>query len=328
MTAKKGNIKKDLKSDKTKDITVIVPVVERFDDLEALYSAYSSEIRKLTDDFEFIFIVDGHMGAAYSHIKKFSVNEPHVKVIRFPRTFGEARALSVGFDKARGRYIFILSSYFQVEPSETVKLYNALANDECDIAIARRLRNEDSLFNKIQSLIFHRLLRLLTGTKFKDISCGLKGMKRDILGTFDIYGDLHRFIPVLAEHNGLRVMEIDVVQRREDRKTMVYQARTYLNRVIDLLTLFFLLRFTFRPMRFFGLIGSALIIAGGAINSYLIYYRIFGEGFGLSDKPSLFLASLLIVIGVQIFAIGLIGEIIIYTHSKEVKKFNVKEIID
>ncbi len=308
------------------DISVIVPVVERHDDLEGLYISYADEIKKLTDRFEFIFVVDGHKDKAYLEIKRFAGDEPKIKVIKFQKTFGESIAISVGLERAQGRYVFTLAAYMQVEPYEIKKLYDALCNDECDVAIAKRLRRNDTPFNRMQSAVFHRILKLFTGAEFGDISCGLKGLKKEIVEQFDIYGDQHRFIPILAEHKGLRVKEIEVEQHTGDTKTRVYKLRTYLNRVIDIIALFFLIRFTYKPLRFFGLVGSFFIIAGMAINGYLIFLRLFTSNFGLTDKPSLFLSSLLIVIGIQIFAVGLIGEIIIYTHSKRAKSYNIKEI--
>ncbi|MFQ5902007.1 MAG: glycosyltransferase, partial [Thermodesulfobacteriota bacterium] len=297
------------------EVSVIVPVVERYDNLERLYLAYAEEIAKITGNFEFIFIVDGNMQRAYPEIKKFSNKDPHIRVIKFPRTFGEASALSVGFEKARGEYVFTLSSYFQVEPCEFKKLYNALSKDTCDVAIARRHREGDSIINKVQSALFHFLLRIVTGARFKDISCGFKGLKREVIQDIEIYGDLHRFIPIIADYKGLRVKEFVVAQREEDTRFRIYQIRTYLNRVIDIFTIFFLLRFTYKPLRFFGLVGAVLSLMGVAVNSYLIYLRLFARSIGLTDKPSLFLAALLIVVGIQFFAIGIIGEIIIYTHG-------------
>ena len=319
--------REEIIQDRAIEMSIIVPVVERYDDLEKLYNSYAEEIKKVTNAFEFIFVIDGHMRNAFSEVKRFLYKDPHIKLIKFPRTFGEASAISAGFEKARGRYIFTLSAYFQAEPDELRRLYNALINDECDIAISMRSRESDSLFNRFQSFLFHKTLKLLTGTNFKDITCGLRGMKREVIGVFDIYGDLHRFIPILAQHQGLRVKELRVKQRKEDTKVRVYKLRTYLNRLIDIVTLLFLLRFTYRPMRFLGLIGSILIISGLAINVYLIYFRLVGS-VALTNKPSLFLASLLIVIGIQIFAVGLVGEILIYTHSKSAKHFNIREIIE
>lgn len=315
-------------SDKDIEISVIVPVVERYDDLEKLYSTYAEEIAKITKDFEFIFVVDGHMQKAYSEIKRFSCKDSHIKLVKFNRSFGEANALSVGFEKAEGKYVFTLASYFQVESKEFKKLYDNLVSNTCDVVITRRRRKGDSIVNRIQSFIFHSILRILTGTRFKDISCGLKGLKRDVIQDIEIYGELHRFIPLIAEYHGLRVKELIVDQRVEDTKFRIYQTRTYINRLIDTFTIFFLLRFTHKPLRFFGLIGSVLFFIGVVINSYLVYLRLFSENFGLTNKPSLFLSALLIVAGIQFFAIGIIGEIIIYTHGKQMKKFNIKRIIE
>jgi glycosyltransferase involved in cell wall biosynthesis len=320
--------KKEINSDQEPEISVIVPITERYGNLEELYLSYAEEIRQITPHFEFIFIVDGPMGSAYSEIKKFMSKYENIKLIKFTKGLGESNALSVGYEIARGKYIFTLSSYFQVEPEETKRLYNTLKDNSVDIVITRRIREKDTLFNKLQNALFHKALNIFTGTNFKDISCGLRGMKRDVFEKFDVYGDLHRFIPIIAEHHGVKVRELEVKQRGEDTKTRIYNFRTYLNRIIDILTLFFLLRFTYRPMRFFGLIGSVLVIIGFLFVAKLVYFRLFTENYGLTDKPSLFLSSLLIVIGIQIFAVGLIGEIIIYTRSKKARYFNIKEFIE
>jgi glycosyltransferase involved in cell wall biosynthesis len=320
--------KKEMNSEPRQEISVIVPVIERYGDLEELYLSYAKEFKQITSHFEFIFIVDGPMGKASSDIKKFMHKYENVELIKFTKSLGESNALSVGYEMSRGKYIFTLSSYFQVEPDEIKKLYSALKDDSADIVITRRMRGKDTFFNKLQNTLFHRALKIFTGTNFKDISCGLRGMKRDVFEKFDVYGDLHRFIPIIAEYHGVKVRELKVKQRKEDTKTRIYSLRTYLNRIIDILTLFFLLRFTYRPMRFFGLIGSILVICGFLFVGKLIYFRLFTENYGLTDKPSLFLSSLLIVIGIQIFAVGLIGEIIIYTRSKKARYFNIKEFIE
>lgn len=315
-------------TDQGVEISIIIPVVERYDNLEKLYLSYAEEITKLTKSFEFIFVLDGHMQKAYSELKKFSYKYPQIKTVKFSRTFGEADSLSVGFDKAKGKYVFTLSSYFQVDPEEFKKLYNELINDNCDLVITRRDRKGDSLFNKIQSFIFHTILRILTGARFKDITCGLRGMKREILQDMELYGDLHRFLPIMAISHGYRVKELIVHQSKEDTRLRVYKFRTYLSRLLDLMTIFFLFRFTYKPLRFFGLIGSLLFLSGFFIDSYLIFHRLVMRSIGLTDKPSLFLAALLMVIGVQLFAIGIIGEIIIYTHGKQKKKYHIKTTLD
>lgn len=309
------------------DVSVVIPVVERYNDLELLYTSYAKELNEVVSDYEFIFVVDGHMNKAYKEVKALAANYPQIKVIKFTKTLGESMALNAGFKSARGGFVFTLASYFQVEPAEIKKLYRALKSGECDIAVSRRERTEDSAFNRLQSGMFHRLLKIFTGSDYSDIACGLRGMKKDVLDVFDIYGDLHRFIPIISEHQGLKVKEIPVRQKKEDTSTRFYGLRTYINRVVDVVTIFFLLRFTYKPLRFFGIIGSVLILTGLGIVTYLVYQRLFYP-IGLSDRPALFLSSLLMVIGIQVFAIGLIGEMIIYTHSSKLKRFNIKDVIE
>jgi hypothetical protein len=167
----------------------------------------------------------------------------------------------------------------------------------------------------------------MTSTHFHDISCGLKGMKKKVFEEINLYGDLHRFIPILADKCGFKIKEIEVKQRKEDSVLRLVRTGIYVRRLLDILTIFFVTKFTMKPLRFFGLIGMALFGIGGAITGYLGLYRLFGFG-GIADRPLLLLGVILMVLGVQTLSIGLIGEIIIFTHARDVKEYNVEEYLE
>jgi glycosyltransferase involved in cell wall biosynthesis len=197
------------------DISIIVPVVERYDDLNNLYSEFSSAFDKLEKSYEFIFVIDGEFSDAYYVLQNLKTENPSIKIIKLRRNHGESVALSIGLEIAQGEYIFTLASYFQVEPETVSAVWEGL-NEGCDLVLTRRCPRIDSRLNRLQSFIFHWLIRKMTATHFHDISCGLRGMKRKVFEEINLYGDLHRFIPILADKYGFRIKEIKAKQRKED----------------------------------------------------------------------------------------------------------------
>jgi glycosyltransferase involved in cell wall biosynthesis len=307
------------------DLSVVIPVSERHDDLALLYKSYSSELTRLGHSFEFIFVIDGRFRDALDTLQRLKKDNLSVRIIKFQRSFGEATALSVGFSRAAGRRILTLSPYFQVEPDEVGKVIEAL--DGNDLVITRRYPRTDSWINRIQSWVFNRLTGWLTGIRYHDIACGLRGMSHEVADALNLYGDLHRFIPVIANKQGFRIVEISIRQHPLDRAIRIKKPGVYLRRALDILIIFFLTKFTKKPLRFFGLIGSTLFVVGSLITLYLGIYRILGLG-GIAERPMLLLGVLLMVLGVQLLSIGLIGEIVIFTHARQMKDYRVAEILE
>src|SRR5690606_13870338 len=174
---------------------------------------------------------------------------------------------------------------------------------------------------------FHRLLRLITGERFRDLGCSVRVLNRQVIDEIDLYGDQHRLLPVLANRQGFRVLEVDVAQSPHDAFRGRYRLREYLHRVLDVLTVFFLVRFTKKPLRFFGTLGSATFAIGGVAAAVLIAQRLL-LGQPLADRPALLLACLFIVLGVQLFALGLLGELIIFTHARQLKEYRVANLVE
>ena len=307
------------------DISIIVPVVERYDDLRKLYSEFSSAFDKLDKSYEFIFVVDGQFCEAFEDLKKLKTENSSIKIIKLVNNYGESVALSVGLEKAQGSYLFTLASYFQVESEAINTIWNEL-NNGYDLVLTRRYPRIDSKLNRLQSFLFHWLIRKMTSIHFHDISCGLKGMKRKVFEEISLYGDLHRFIPILADKCGFKIKEVKAKQRKEDVALRLLGLGSYPRRLLDILTVFFITKFTMKPLRFFGLIGIALFGVGGIISGYLVSYKLFGFG-GIADRPLLLLGVILMVLGIQTLSIGLIGEIIIFTHARDVKEYTIEEYL-
>ena len=195
------------------------------------------------------------------------------------------------------------------------------------MVLARRWPRRDSLMNRLQNRLFNFLLRLSTNLKIHDAGCSARAFKRGVIEEIHLYGDLHRFFPVMAHRQGFRVIELNVTQSKKDIHQRLYSPGLYVRRLLDLLTIFFLIKFTKKPLRFFGLVGTTLFGLGIISSLYLIAERLFFN-VSLADRPALVLSSLLIVLGVQIIAIGLIGEIIIFTHAKDLKEYKIDKIIN
>jgi glycosyltransferase involved in cell wall biosynthesis len=305
-------------------IAVIVPVGERKTPLAELYADYKAGLQLSGARFELIFVLDGpHPEYESALLQLIACGEP-VSVVALTRYFGEATALMIGFEHARGGIILTLPAYLQVEGREIGKLIAAL--DEADIAIGYREPRASSWFQSLRRKTFHGLLQYVTRLHFHDLGCGARALKRRVLEEIHLYGDQERFLPVLAERQGFRVAEVAVRQSNLDRHREIYRPRKYLRGFLDIFNVFFLVRFTKRPLRFFGMIGVATLSVGMIELLYLVIDRIFFHS-PLADRPALILASLLIVLGVQIFALGLLGELVIFTHAGGSKDYQVDRVI-
>lgn len=308
------------------EVSVVIPIIDRYGDLRQLYKEFAEELDRLGKAFEFIFVVDERMSRVIPILRDLQASEPgEIVIVMLGGTFGESAALTLGLERARGEKIAVLAAYFQVEPRGLQDAFAAL-DSGVDLVAGRRHPRIDSWFNRLQSGLFHAIVRRLTSTDFHDISCGFKIMKRRVARELNIYGGLHRFIPILALHRGFSVKEIPLPQRVEDRGTRIHGTGAYLGRLLDLLTIFFLMKFTRTPLRFFGLVGSALFGAGFLLDFVVAVEKIVFD-VGISERPLLLLGVLLMVLGVQTLSLGLVGEIIIFTHARNIREYQVAEIL-
>jgi glycosyltransferase involved in cell wall biosynthesis len=320
-------LEKKTNPDQTVELSVVVPVSDRHDNVRDLYLQYARALSADGHSYEFIFILDGPNPEVIQTLRHLKKEHPEIRIITLNRSFGEATALSVGFNRSRAPVIVTLSSYFQVEPREVQRLLRKLSEGGDDMVISWRFPRIDSFFNRIQAWVFQKLTRMFTGMRYHDISCSMRVMKRKVAEEIHLYGDLHRFFPLLAYQRGFKVEEVRVQQSPEDVKRRIYTPGLYLRRLLDILTLIFIFKFTKKPLRFFGLIGSGLFGGGALILAYLSVYRILGFG-PIAGRPLLILGVLLMVLGAQLFSIGLLGEIIIFTHARDVKEYQIKEILE
>ena len=301
-------------------VSVVVPLVERADDLQALHRAFADELDARGLAHEFLFVVDGGF-AAPPELAALAERE-NVRVLRFARTFGETAALRLGIERSAGDVILTLPAYFQVKPEGIRPLLAALERGS-DMAVASRSPRLDSWLNRVQSAVFHQMISGVTDRRFHDIACGVRLMRRPVAEALPLYGDLHRFIPALAVREGYLVEEVAVPQHPQDARTRLYGPGVYLRRLLDVATFFFLAKFTEKPLRFFGLVGSVFFLAGAATGLVLLIDRL--NGTGIANRPLLLLAVLLVSLGVQLMGLGLVGEIIVHLRAPHRRAYRIRE---
>jgi hypothetical protein len=224
-----------------------------------------------------------------------------------------------GFQRATGSTIITLPAYYQVHGVEIAKLVQALGS--ADLVVGRRWPRAGGRFETLRRNAFHRSIASVTGQRFNDLGCGVRAMKRRVLEEIALYGDQHRFLPVLANRQGFRVVEVDLRQSPRDRYDGGYPAKEYAHRVLDIFTVFFLVRFTKKPLRFFGMLGASTFAIGALLVTWLAIDRLIFRH-PLADRPALLLSSLLVV-----FALGLLGELIIFTHARDIKDYQIDEVV-
>jgi glycosyltransferase involved in cell wall biosynthesis len=312
-----------LNADREITLSVVVPVGARHADMPGLYADYKSALEQLPYSHEIIFVLDGRHPDAAADLEALQRRGEDFVVVGLTRAFGESTALMAGFERARGSVVVTLPGYYQIEAAEISKLIDALAS--ADLAIGRRWPRMGSRLESLRRGLFHGALRWMTGLRFNDLGCGARAMWRRVIEEVFLYGDQHRFMAVLAHRQGFRVVEVTVRQSPNDRFEGRYRLREYAHRMLDILTVLFLVRFTKKPLRFFGMIGLLIAGVGAALLLYLITARL-GFAQPLADRPALLLASLLVVLGLQLFAIGLLGELIIFTHARDIKDYQVERV--
>jgi glycosyltransferase involved in cell wall biosynthesis len=305
------------------ELSVIIPVGARHADARDLLTKYKAGLDALACSYQIVFVIDGPRREFTAALQQLMAAGESFNVVGLSRSFGEATAIMAGFSKAKGRLIMTLPAYFQIDAAEIGKLFTALQNN--DLVVGRRWPRAGGILERFRRWAFHGLLAWVTRLQFRDLACGARAFKRQVLEEVQLYGDQHRFLAVLADRQGFRVNEVDLRQSPEDRYRGIYGPREYFRSFLDIFTVFFLVRFTKRPLRFFGMMGLTTFGIGSLWTLLLVVQRLFFDQ-ALADRPALLLASLLLVLGLQVFAIGLLGELIIFTHARQLKDYQVSEI--
>jgi len=293
-------------------ISIVVPVYNEEESIETLYMEISESLKNYK--FEIIFVNDGSFDNSATVIKDIINNNNNVYLIELYKNYGKSAALSEGFQYCNGDYVVTLDADLQDDPLEIPKLLDALTSSDFDIISGWKKNRKDPFSKRFPSKIFNFVTRLLSGIKIHDFNCGLKIYNKKVVKSIDIYGGMHRYIPVIAKQKGFTTSEKPVNHRSRQFGETKYGSSRFLHGFFDLLTILFLGKYFVRPLHFFGLFGVTNLIFGLIINAYLTVGWF--NGIPIGNRPILFLGILMIIIGIQFISLGLLGELIIKSNSK------------
>lgn len=291
-------------------ISIISPFFNEKESLTELYQRITKVLEK--EKFELIFVNDGSTDGSGDLMEKIAESDPRVHLINFRKNQGKSKALMSGFRAIKGDLVITMDADLQDQPEEIPKLISKLS--QYDLVSGWKKKRNDPLINIIFSRFFNLVISLTTKVSLHDINCGLKAYHREVVENLSLYGDLYRFIPVLAAREGFSVGEVEVNHVQRKHGSSKYGFSKFFRGFFDLFTILFLTNFKLRPLHLFGSIGSVTIISGTAICLYLTVLKIKGEAIG--GRPLLFLGVLLIITGLQFFTSGLLAELVI--HHQEI----------
>ncbi len=296
-------------------LSVIIPVYNEQDSLEELHARLRAVLSRVASESECIFVDDGSRDGSYRVLRRIRQADPTVRLIRFRRNFGKSAALAAGFAAARYDIVVTLDADLQDLPEEMPKLLSTLEQGY-DVVSAWRYRRRDSWSKRFASKIYNMVTSALTGVRLHDFNSGFKCYRREVLDELRVYGERHRYIPVLASYRGFRIGEVKVehAPRRYGRSKFGWGR--FLGGFFTLLTVILLTRYTNRPLHFFGIMGLVLFIIGVLIDGYLAFERLFMKKW-LSDRPLLLLGTILVLVGVQFIFFGLLAEMIAATYRRD-----------
>jgi dolichol-phosphate mannosyltransferase len=301
-------------SAKRRLLSVVVPLLNEQATLEPLYSELDATLAAAGLEWEVVFVDDGSTDGSYRELVRLHAAHLNVRIVRLRRNFGKAAALAAGIEVAAGEVIVTMDADLQDDPAEIPNLLAKL-DDGFDVVSGWKCDRHDPFVRRFVSRIYNTATRLATGVKLHDMNCGLKAYRAEVFEHVHLYGERHRFVPVLAHHLGFSVAELPVNHRPRTNGQSRFGIERYLRAPFDLLTIVFMGRYRHRPLHLFGGVGVTASIAGGAILGYLTVVKIGGAGIG--GRPLLLLGVLLLVVGIQFLSLGLIGEMLTSHHEEK-----------
>ena len=305
-----------------KNISIIIPIFNEESSIEPLYREIVNSLSNISNRYEIIFIDDGSTDSSLTNINNLITIDNKVVLVQLNRNYGKSDALQEGFNIAKYDYIITMDGDLQDDPNEIENLINIL-DEGWDCVSGWKKNRKDPLSKTIPSYFFNTFISFFSGLKLHDFNCGIKVYKSNVTKNLNIYGGLHRYIPLLLHNNGYKVTECIVNHRAREHGKTKYGKSRFLHGIFDFLTINFLRKYFNRPMYFFGTFGLILSSIGLLINIYLTYFWF--QGIYIANRPLFFLAILLILVGIQSLSIGLIGELIVNSSRNKVNK--VKKII-
>ncbi|HGZ70607.1 MAG TPA: glycosyltransferase [Nitratifractor sp.] len=303
-------------------LSLVIPVMNEEDNIKPLLDAVYSALKEI--DYEVILVDDGSRDKTVERIKEYA--NKRTRLIVFNRNFGQTTAMAAGIDAAKGELVATIDGDLQNDPSDIPMMIEKLESEGWDVVAGRRANRQDGMFlRKIPSKIANWIIRRSTGVYLNDYGCTLKLFKKDVAKNLGLYGELHRFIPVLAEMYGAKMCEVDVKHHARLHGVSKYGIGRTFKVISDLMLMIFFQKYANRPMHLFGGVGFGMLFAGGLINFYLLILKLCGESIG--SRPLLTLGLLLVIGGIQLISTGFIAELMMRTYyeSQDKKAYVIKE---
>jgi glycosyltransferase involved in cell wall biosynthesis len=306
------------------NLSIVIPLLNEEGSLQELHDWIVSVMQANNYTYEVIFIDDGSTDSSWEIIERLSIENPHIKAIRFLKNFGKSQALHAGFAKAQGDVVITMDADLQDNPEEIPELYNMIINEHFDLVSGWKKKRYDSVVSKnLPSKLFNWAARQTSGVQLNDFNCGLKAYKNLVVKNIEVSGEMHRYIPVLAKNAGFGKIGEKVVkhQARKYGETKFGMER-FINGFLDLITIWFLSRFGKRPMHLFGALGVVMFIIGFISTGFIITLKLVKLYAGLptilvTENPLFYIALTTMIIGTQLFLAGFLGEIILRTKNNE-----------
>ena len=298
-------------------ISIVVPVHDEERTVALLLDELQSALEPLEQPWEAVFVDDGSTDGSFAALTRLHDAHDNVRVVRLRRNFGKAAALAAGFANAEGDIVVTIDADLQDDPAEIPRLLAKL-DEGFDLVSGWKAHRRDPITRRALSRIFNWVTGRVSGLRLHDLNCGLKAYRAEVVQGLRLYGELHRFIPVLAHYRGHRIAELPVNHRPREHGRSRYGVERYLRGFLDLLTVSFIGRYRYRPLHLFGGLGLGLGALGMAVLVYLTVLKL--DGHAIGQRPLLTLGVLLVVVGLQFFSLGLIGEMITSHHEERARE--------
>jgi len=296
-------------------ISVVIPVFDEELSVELLYRELESTLEPLGRPWEAVFVDDGSGDGTFGALTRLHAGHENVRVVRLRRNFGKAAALDAGFAEAGGDLIVTIDGDLQDDPAEIPRLLAKL-DEGYDLVSGWKTKRRDPITRRVPSRLFNGVAGRVSGLRLHDMNCGLKAYRAEVVRGMRLYGELHRYIPILAHYRGYRVTEVPVNHRPREHGRSRYGVERYVRGFLDLLTVTFMGRYRHRPLHLFGGVGLLTSVVGVAILVYLTALKLAGQAIG--HRPLLTLGVLLVVVGIQFLSLGLLSELITSQHEERV----------
>ncbi|MFC7347024.1 glycosyltransferase family 2 protein [Chryseobacterium zhengzhouense] len=315
------------------NLSIVIPLLNEEASLEELFSRIDNTCKTNNLSYEVWFVDDGSTDLSWSIIENMKVQYPQIHGIKFSRNYGKSQALHAAFEKTNGDVVITMDADLQDFPEEIPELYRMVTEDNYDIVSGWKKKRFDNVMTKnIPSKLFNAAARKVSGVYLHDFNCGLKAYKKQVVKSIDVYGDMHRYIPVLAANAGFRrITEKEVPHQARPYGTSKFGTERFVRGFLDLVTLWFVSRFGGRPMHFFGAVGTLMFIIGFLSALWLGVSKLIDVARGIyghliTNNPWFYIALTMMLMGTLLFIAGFLGEMIIRTN-REHKNYNIDEVI-